>query len=175
MRSLNSQQKNHLQGFKSVVGSSAPERVLVELLNKHKWDPNAAIEEYFSTGLSDKYIGGSVAAISSAGAKISESNVKKLFGKYTQPKVDKIEGEGIEKFYTDLKVDMEDPVTLLVSYLMGAKSQGVYTYEEFNKGCQQAGVDTLEGWFKVLPELRKQLDMDPSLFEKVYNFTFDFT
>jgi len=70
-------------------------------------------------------------------------NVKSFFGKYSSDGK-KIEGEEIEALLKDLGVEMEDPVTLTLSYHMEAKAQGVYTFEEFSKGCTKLNVDSLE-------------------------------
>lgn len=45
-------------------------------------------------------------------------------------------------FFDSIKVDIEDPVTVMICYKMGAKSQGKLTYEEFKKGCLDLGLDT---------------------------------
>ena len=55
MMALNRSQKNEVQGMRGVVGTGAPDRVLIELLKKHKWDSNSAVEEYFTAGYGDKY------------------------------------------------------------------------------------------------------------------------
>ena len=60
-------------------------------------------------------------------------------------------------FFSDLKVDLEDPVTLLISFKMGATQQGEYSYDQFKKGCSELGVDSFEAWLKLLPDLNKQL------------------
>ena len=70
---------------------------------------------------------------------------------------------------------MEDPVTLLISFYMQAQNQGVYTLEEFTKGCNRVGADSIAKWYKVIPDLKKSLKNDLGLFKQVYDFTFDFT
>ena len=79
------------------------------------------------------------------------------------------------QFFKDLKVDLEDPVTLLISYTMSAKQQGEYTYEMFKKGCVTNGVDSINKWYSIIPDLRKSLASNSDLFKKVYEFTFEFT
>ena len=83
-----------------------------------KWDTNSAVETFFEKGYAEKY----VASSSSAGA-VSETNIKTLFKSYAG-KGANIENEGIMKFYDDLKVDVEDPLTLLISMKMEATIQG---------------------------------------------------
>lgn len=70
---------------------------------------------------------------------------------------------------------MEDPVTLLISYAMGAKNQGEYTYDMFKKGCNEVKADTLEKWYKAIPTIKADMKRNEKLFEKVYMFTFEFT
>ena len=65
--------------------------------------------------------------------------------------------DAIIAFFTDLKVDLEDPSTLLVSYKMGAEKQGEYTYQMFKKGCMEYGCDTINKWFKIIPDLKHSL------------------
>ena len=38
--------------MKNVVGSGAPDRVLIDLLKKHRWNVDRAVDEYFSSGMS---------------------------------------------------------------------------------------------------------------------------
>ena len=87
----------------------------------------------------------------------------------------KIEGDGVEKLFHDLQVDMEDPVTLLISFYMNAKEQGEYKLDEFKHGCNRMGVDSLAGMKKLVPDLKKALKSDAKLFKSVYSYTFEFT
>ena len=43
--------------------------------------------------------------------------------------------DGVIKFYQDIQIDIEDPLTLLISCKMNAKSSGEYTYDMFKQGC----------------------------------------
>lgn len=71
----------------------------------------------------------------SAGQSVSESNIKSLFSKYaTSSGI--IDGEGIEKFFEDMKVDMMDPVTLVIMHSMGVQESSKIEYTMFKKGCE---------------------------------------
>ena len=74
-----------------------------------------------------------------------------------------------------MKLNVEDPVCLAICYFMGASEQGKFTFAEFKKGCTQLNVDSIDKWSRVTADLRKSLDQDDSLFEKVYNFAFQFS
>lgn len=49
-------------------------------------------------------------------------------------KTQKIEIEGVVKFFEQLGLDLMDATTLIVSYYFGAKKSGEYTKEEFCNG-----------------------------------------
>lgn len=85
-----------------------------------------------------------------------------------------IEGEYLEKLFTDLKLDMEDPVTVAICYCMSAKEGGRFTKDEFKRGCTELKCDTLDKWYKVIPDLKKNVKNDPKLAEKIYSYAFEF-
>lgn len=86
-----------------------------------------------------------------------------------------MEGEGIALFYDHLGVDAaSDPVTLVISYYMGAKTMGVYAQEEFVQGLTKLGCDSIESLKKKLPGLKQDLN-DPAKFKEIYKFIFDFS
>lgn len=62
-----------------------------------------------------------------------------------------MDGESIEKFFKDIHINIEDAVTLFISYAMGAQEQGVYTYDMFKKGCTEFKVDTVMKWTQLGP------------------------
>ena len=53
-----------------------------------------------------------------------------------------MDDEGIEKFYNSIGVQASDPVTLLISFAMEAKTGGEYNATEFKKGCKEINADT---------------------------------
>ena len=58
--------------------------------------------------------------------------------KYTKGERE-ITEEGVGQFFEDLGVDPLDPVTLVISYHMDAKTMGEYTKTEFRQGFQNMG------------------------------------
>ncbi len=66
----------------------------------------------------------------------------------------------IAKFFGDLGVDSSsDIVALLISKYMGAQEMGTYSKEEFIKGCEALGCDSIASWKQMLtsrlyPELK---------------------
>jgi len=41
--------------MKGVVGTTCPDKELIDIMQKCNWDTNTAVEYYFSNGYSDKY------------------------------------------------------------------------------------------------------------------------
>ena len=83
-------------------------------------DVNAAAEEYLVKGHGGASSGSSV--------KANPKQIESLFNKYKDPQTGNMEGDGIAEFYDNLGVDAaSDPVTLLISFYMGAKTMGFYS------------------------------------------------
>ena len=149
-----------------MVGNHVTEKVIAEVLGKTKWDTSQAVDYWFENGYADKYMpkGGSII--------LNEKSIAELFNKYSSDGGKTMDSDAIMGFYNDLKVDLEDPVTLLISYKMGAEKQGEYTFQMFKKGCMEYGCDTFNKWYKIIPDLKKALNQDKELFKSVYDFTF---
>lgn len=76
-------------------------------------------------------------------------------------------------FFNDLGVDTMDPVTLVISYHMGAINMGEYKKSEFKHGFQNLGCSTVAEIKAKVPKLRKQIQ-DKNEFPKIYKFVFNF-
>lgn len=66
-----------------------------------------------------------------------------------------------------------DPVTLVISYHMGAKNMGEYTETEFVNGFKALGCNSIRDLKNMLDMLRKQL-RDKSEFVNIYKYVFNF-
>ena len=84
----------------------------------------------------------------------------------------KIADDGIEKFFSDIGLDLADLEVLVISYYMKADEMGKFTYDQFKKGCTELGVDTLDKWKALVPQMKKSWRSDDALFKKVYSFAF---
>ena len=84
------------------------------------WDTNLAVETFFEKGYASKY--------QVAQPACDERMIKQMFQTYAGNST-KMDQDGIVRFFADIKVDLEDPITLLISYRMKAQQQGEYTYE----------------------------------------------
>ena len=69
---------------------------------------------------------------------------------------------GIERFFTDMGVDPEsDLIVLLISKHMDAKAMGEYSEEMFKKGCNDLGCDSMDKWKQCVKNVLR-----PSLNDK---------
>lgn len=57
---------------------------------------------------------------------------------------------------------------------MEAKTGGEYTAGEFKKGCQAINVDTELKWQQIVPKLQQDLKKNAELFDKIYEFAFEY-
>lgn len=112
------------------------------------------MDAYFNSGYESQYGVPPSMYTASGGSSVSEGNIKTLFGKYATS-AGIIDGEGIEKFFEDINVEMMDPVTLVITHAMGVKEAGKIDQAMFKKGCDQFKADTLQKWQSIIPALRK--------------------
>jgi len=57
---------------------------------------------------------------------------------------------------------------------MGAKTMGVYTFEEFSSGMMKLNVNSVDELRRKLPALNQELK-DSSKFKELYKYIFDFS
>jgi DCN1-like protein 1/2 len=112
-----------------------------------------------------------------ARAKFVSANQKaldKAFLSLADPEEDdQITDEGVEKMCTDLGIDPEDPVVLVISWHMRAENMCVYTKEEFMRGMAQMQCKDLGKVKQKIPELSEELH-DMEVFDAVYSWVYDF-
>jgi len=116
----------------------------------------------------------------------SHKKLEKLFEKYlitgenqdvegdVEVDGDMMNFDGIVNFLTDIGIDPEDPVTLVICYHLNAQQFGAFSKEEFVNGFEKLNCDSIEKIQNTIPELRDELD-DPSLLKEIYKYSFDFS
>lgn len=117
---------------------------------------------------------GSKVSTRDEGQAFSAKRLEEVFNKYKEEDEDQIGSAGMEKFCQDLEVDPEDVITLVIAYHLKAQQMGCFTREEFTKGFEALGLDTIDKIRKHLPKFRAELN-DPVTFKNIYRFTFDFS
>jgi len=100
------------------------------------------------------------------------SRLDTLFNKYKDEE-DQIGPTGIETYCSDLGVDPEDVVMIVLAYHLKCKEMGFFARDEFLKGFEALGCDTLDKMKAQLPKLKKDLE-DPPKFQAIYKYAFQF-
>ena len=68
---MTAQQKNKLKELRGIVGDKAPENVLIDLLKRHNYDTNGAMDEWYNSGMDSKY-----SYQASNASKVNENAIK---------------------------------------------------------------------------------------------------
>ena len=89
------------------------------------------------------------------------------------PDVDDMHDEGICGFLEELGVDLGDVVALILAWKMNAQSELTFTREEFTRGFQSIGVNTIKDLKAKIPELRDEILMEDR-FNKFYQFLYKY-
>jgi DCN1-like protein 4/5 len=117
---------------------------------------------------------GSKASQKEDGQAFSSKRLEEVFNKYKEEGEDEIGATGMERFCQDLEIDPEDVITLVIAYHLKAQQMGCFTKEEFMKGFEALGLDTLDKIKRHMAKFRAELD-DATTFKNIYRFTFDFS
>ncbi|KAL4332809.1 hypothetical protein GQ457_07G015650 [Hibiscus cannabinus] len=149
-----------LDRFVFVTESS--EDFAMDTLKRFDWDAEAAIDYYFD------YVGSP-----------DDVLIGELYDKYKDPDIDLILADGITQLCSDLQVDPQDIIMLVISWHMQASTMCEYTKEEFCNGLRDlrkfytfhGSVDTLEVFREKLTYIREELK-DEEKYRKIYNFAF---
>jgi len=71
-----------------------------------------------------------------------------------------------------MNVSLEDPITLSIAFAGDCKTAMIWTYPEFKKMCKELKADNMQSLGGKISGMKKDIKNDPSLFLKIYEFTF---
>ena len=164
--SLSSKQRKLCSQLRNFTGAS--ERDAIFLLNQNRWNVEQAAEAFFE--------GGYTSAKTKKKKAIDKNLDNAWFDSYREDPEDNpdmFEDEGIEKFCSDIGIDPQDVVVLVISWKMKAETMCVYTREEFMRGMEEMGCDTIGKLKKLISKLRTEIT-NPKVYKDFYNFCFMF-
>jgi len=161
-RRLDSVQKAYVCQFRSITSTN--DKQAVELLQKSSWDVTRAVNLYFAEGPRSKQ------------TALSNKNVKleSFFSSYKATAKNIIDQDGIASLFHDIGLDPTDPVALVIAFHCDAKEMGVFTKEEFFRGMESIGVDSVQSLGDSVAKLRAQLSERDSI-KDIYSYTFTFS
>ncbi|XP_074575121.1 uncharacterized protein LOC141831626 [Curcuma longa] len=155
MHKLGRGHRDKIQQFMAITGTS--EKVALQALKGSDWHLEGAFDMFYS----QPHIR----------TTTNTRHLEELYNRYKDPYVDMILVDGISLLCTDLQVDPQDIVTLVVSWHMKAATMCEFSRQEFIGGLQSLGIDTIEKFREKLPYMRSEL-RDDQKFREIYNFAF---
>ncbi|PSC72336.1 DCN1 2 [Micractinium conductrix] len=161
---MNRQQKERLAQFQGITGADAG--VASRCLEAAGWSMEAAIDVYYSNGM---HLRGAY------GPRIDKNAIQRLYKKYSAADGEENIGvEGISLLCSDLGVEPDDAVVLVLSWHLGAEAMCEYTRQGFEEGMVKLGCDSIDKLRAKLPTLRAELQ-DPPKFREIYQFAYVFS
>ncbi|OBZ81514.1 DCN1-like protein 4 [Choanephora cucurbitarum] len=82
--------------------------------------------------------------------------------------------DGCQQFYTDLGVNLESTLPLIVGYKMKSNQMGYITRQEFMQTMSSLDVSTSDEFKKTLCHWEETVLNEPSEFKQLYLFTFQY-
>jgi len=144
------------------------EKTAISLLANYNWKLEYACEHFFSN--SAYYPQQQV----SRQPSVNSQKLEQLYNTFKDPAEEgKIGIEGISQFCEELQVEPASLTILAVAWKFEAKTQCVFTREEFTKGMTNLGCDDMQKLRSKLPYLVDELK-NPTSFRELYQFTFLF-
>jgi len=85
---------------------------------------------------------------------------------------DTITVNGAMRYFTDLKVELEEITVLVICEALKSPTIGEFVRDGFIEGWKTLGAETLDKQRALVPRLRKAIQTDQTLFKRVYRNTF---
>jgi len=171
MHKLKSSQRDKVVKFMNLTKLN--EKTAINLLANYNWRLDYASDHFFNNAYSYSQQQQPQPVVSRA-PPVNSAKLEQLYNSLKDPEdPTKIGIEGIDKFCNDLQVDAASINILVVAWKFKAKTQCVFTYEEFIKGMSLLGCDDMEKLRNKLPNLVDELT-NSSSFRDLYQFTFTF-
>lgn len=138
-------------------------QVAEHLVSKHNNNVNDAIEEYFSGNFNKAH----------GSPQISPTLLEPEFQKYNDGE-NKMQQNGIMKFFQDAGLDMEDIIIFIFSFEGKAETMGVFTREEFIKAMSALGVKNAKEFGEKANEIRNRYQPGTPAYNDLFKYVFLF-
>ncbi|KAK1440096.1 hypothetical protein QVD17_05921 [Tagetes erecta] len=155
MNKLGRGHRDKVHQFMTITG--AGEKAALTVLKASDWHLDGAFDIFYRQPHAKSFI--------------DVRHLEELYNKYKDPYADMIMADGISNLCTDLQVDPQDIVMLVVSWHMKAATMCEFSKQEFVGGLQSLGIDSLEKFRERIPSMRAELQ-DDQKFKEIYNFAF---
>ncbi|KAL8574447.1 hypothetical protein ACOMHN_041216 [Nucella lapillus] len=112
-------------------------------------------------------------ALTGGGREVSEGKMAALFDTYRDEEEDAMLEEGIEGFCSDLGVQPDEFIVLVIAWKCQASRMCRFSREEFVSGCKSMYVDSIKGLQSRFLELKAEVQSRPQ-FKDFYRWTYKF-
>lgn len=169
---MNKQHKERLSQFVGITGADTS--LATRCLEASGWGVEAAIEIYYSNGMHAQ------AAARSGGSRLDRAAIHRLFLKYKEEGGDGEEEDacvgvdGVTQLCSDLGVEPDDVVVLVLSWHFKAVAMCEYSRKEFEEGMAGLACDSIDKLRAKLPQLRAELQ-DAAKFKQIYQYAYLFS
>jgi hypothetical protein len=133
---------------------------IVNHLQKHNNNINAAVNAYFAEGHSSKYTA-------------NEATLKAVFAKY-KGNGGKMGQDGIVAFFKAAAVPLQDILPVIFSCEGQASAMGVYTEMEFVRAMTCLGLESENDFKNNAKTIKAKYLNDKSLFNRVWKYSFGY-
>lgn len=161
---MNRQQRDKQSQFVGITGADSS--TATRCLEAASWSVEAAIDYFYSNGMQPSR---------SASKRPDRDAIHRLFLKYKDEDDEDVVGvEGISQLCSDLGVEPDDIVVLVLSWHLGAEAMCEYSKKEFEEGLAELGCDSIDKLRAKLPTLRAEVQ-EAAKFRKIYQFAYLFS
>jgi len=159
MNKLKANQKEKVKKFIQLTNTGEP--TALYCLAHNEWKLENACDNYFQNP--DLYY-----------RELDKRKVEQLFNKYRDTgDHSKISSDGVVKLLGDLDLSADSRLVLIIAWKFKAETQCEFSREEFYRGFQDLGVDSLDKLKEKLHVIDNELK-DNSKFKDFYQFTFNY-
>ena len=107
------------------------------------------------------------------GREVSETKIAALFETYYDEQDDAMLEDGIMRFCSDLGVQPDEFIVLVIAWKCQAGIMGTFTRKEFVNGCQAMHIDSIKSLQQRFSELKLEV-MNKQQFKDLYRWTYKF-
>mmetsp|Transcript_20844 Transcript_20844/g.52876 ORF Transcript_20844/g.52876 Transcript_20844/m.52876 type:complete len:234 (+) Transcript_20844:184-885(+) len=140
------------------------------MLEAFSWNLELAMDSFFNDGIPDDMEEDDDDELLPS---VGLQELSGFFEKYKDPKEDKIDVEGMQRFCDDLECDPSDIAMLVLAWRLDANAMCEFQRREFMDGCRKLGCESLAQLKQRLPALRREMD-DAKSFRSIYLYAFEY-
>jgi len=165
MNKLRPDQKDKVKQF--LVFTSTHEACAIQMLEENNWNIEISVDRFFNNPPANAY------DFPTTTQNVEVNKIEQLFAKYSDDG-EVIADTGMARLMTDIGADSDDLVSLIIAWLLSAKTLGEFTKTEFVDGFTTLRLDTLSAIKARLPSFRNEI-VDEQAFRQFYLFVFDYS